>query len=147
MNTPKRPRVEGNVHVIETTPPREVTLEQDQRPEQKELLIGDSTTTESLPQEEDSGIQGGIETTPKRPRRPSLHVRLCADKDSSDTASNLRGNQQNTLVNDTVMNPSVNDASCLSLQENPQQNLVSDETCAKFLAHIYSQSWLTSFRS
>jgi len=55
---------------------------------------------------------GGIETTPKRPRGPNLHVRLCADEDSSDTASDFRANQQNTLVNDTVMNPGVNDVSC-----------------------------------
>ena len=33
-----------------TMPLREVALEQDEPPEQKELLIGDSTTTESLPQ-------------------------------------------------------------------------------------------------
>jgi len=138
MNTPKQPRVEGNVHAIKTTAPREVALEQDEQPEQKELLIGDSATTESLPQEEDSGIQSGIETTPKRPRGPSLHVRLCADEDSSDAARDLRANQQNTLVNDTVMNPSVNDASCLSLQENPQQNLVSDETRVGFLARMQS---------
>jgi len=36
------------------------------------------------------------------------------------------------------MNPSVNDASSLSLQENSQQNLVSDETRAGFLAHMQS---------
>jgi len=139
MNTPKRQRVEGNVHAVETTPLREVTLEQDEPPmEQKELLIGDSTTTESLPQEEDSGIRGGIETTPKRPRGLSLHVRQCADEDSGDTASDLRANQQDTLVNDTVMNPNVSDASSLSLLENLQQNLVSDETSAGFLARMQS---------
>ena len=50
MNTSKRQRVEGNVHAVETTPLREVALEQDEPPlEQKGLLIGDSTTTESLP--------------------------------------------------------------------------------------------------
>ena len=48
MNTPKRPRVEGFVRAIETTPPLEVAPEQE----------------EPLEQEGHSGM----ETTPKRPR-------------------------------------------------------------------------------
>ena len=64
-----------------------------------------------------------------------MHTRLCAEKESGDTARDVGAN---TLVNGTVMNPSVNDASSISLRENSQQNLMSVETCAGFLAHMQS---------
>ena len=153
--TPKRPRVEGFVRAIETTPPLEVAPEQEE-PLEQEGHSGMETTPkwprvkgfvraiettpplEVAPEQEEPLEQeghSGMETTPKRPRGPSLHARLCGEKESGDTARDVGAN---TLVNGTVMNPSVNDVSSVSLRENSQQNLMSVETCGGFLAHMQS---------